>query len=267
VVPCAYLKVYQPLESFPRDEQAQWERYLLAGRPRPLRPVYRQRATGRRLGVLTPTAGEGADVKLVDGSYYVCPWHVRLRVLAGMLSFREASPFEGSEAFVPDDELRRASKELAKMRRRHPGVISFMHQSPWHVPVRWFTLFDGEERVLRERRDGRYRLSYLTTTRKAMRRADRAVPALRKTDLGPVADLIVELYEWLSNFDARSLLELDYNGLCDLLTWDEMDDDHSARDVQDALSALSSEEFPRSADLYQSVIIRWAEVRNHESMN
>jgi hypothetical protein len=37
--------------------------------------------------------------------------------------------------------------------------------------------------------------------------------------------------------------------------------------VQDALSALSSEEFPRSADLYQSVITRWAEVRNHESMN
>jgi hypothetical protein len=79
--------------------------------------------------------------------------------------------------------------------------------------------------------------------------------------------MIVELYEWLAAFDRRSLLELDYGGLCDLMTWDELDDDHSARDIQDALKALSSDEFPRSAELYQSVISRWAEVRGHETLN
>jgi hypothetical protein len=31
--------------------------------------------------------------------------------------------------------------------------------------------------------------------------------------------------------------------------------------------ALSSEEFPRSADLYQSVLSRASELRNHESLN
>jgi hypothetical protein len=68
-------------------------------------------------------------------------------------------------------------------------------------------------------------------------------------------------------FDPRSLVELDYGGLCDFLTWDELDDDHSARDIREALKALSSEEFPRSAELYQGVITRWAEVRGHESLN
>ncbi len=87
------------------------------------------------------------------------------------------------------------------------------------------------------------------------------VPVLRRSELGPIADLIVELHQWLASFDTGSLLELDYGSLCGLLTWDEMDDDHSARDVQEALRALSDKEYPRSADLYQSVLSRAAELR------
>jgi len=259
--------VYQPLESFPPEEQAHWERYIVqGGRPRPDRPLYRQRTTVGRLGVLAAAEGDHADVRLVDGVYYVCPWRTRLRVLASLLAFREASPLEMSEAFVSDSEARRAARELARMRRRNPLAISFIMQSPWHVPIRWFVLVDEDERRLVEV-DGRYRLSYLTTARKAIRRAEKAIPMLRKADLGPLADLIVELHQWLSAFDPRSLVELDYAGLCDLLTWDELDDDHSARDIHEALRALSSQEFPRSAELYQSVLGRWAEVRNHEALN
>jgi hypothetical protein len=46
-----------------------------------------------------------------------------------------------------------------------------------------------------------------------------------------------------------------------------MDDDHGARDVHEALRALSDREYPRSAELYQSVVARSAELRAHESMN
>jgi hypothetical protein len=46
-----------------------------------------------------------------------------------------------------------------------------------------------------------------------------------------------------------------------------MDDDHSAREIQDALKALGSEEFPRSAELYQTALSRSAELRNRESSN
>jgi len=267
MVPSAELRIFQPLERMSAKEQAHWERYILAGGPVPTaRPVYRQRVTGERFGIMSPAESEGALIRLVDGAYYVCPLHTRMRVLAGLLAFKEAKPFDGAEAFVPADEAKRATKELAKMRRRRSSAVPSIMQSPWHVPVRWFVLFDDDERRIDERGD-RHRLSYLTTARRAMRRAERAVPALRRSDLGPVAEMIVELYRWLGAFDPGSLLELDYDGLCAFMTWDELDDDHSARDVQEALRALGSEEFPRSAELYQSVIARWVEARNHESLN
>jgi hypothetical protein len=268
MVPCAELRVFQPLDAFPPDEKVQWERFIIGGgalrRRRSL--IYRQRSIDGRLGFLESRDVDGADVRLSEGTYYVCPWRTRLRVLAALLSFNESVPFEGAEAFLPDDHVRKAAKELAKMRRRDPRAVSCIMQSPWHVPVRWFVLFDDEERRLVEEH-GRHRLLYTTNARRAVRRTERAVPVLRKSDLGPVADLIVEMHQWLALFDPRSLVELDYDGLCDLLTWDELDDDHSARDVQEALNLLSSDELPRSAELYQAVISRWAEMRNHESMN
>lgn len=268
MVPAAELRVFQPLEAFPADEQGHWERYILGGgMVIPPRPVYRQHvAAAVGAGILMPASGEGAYVKLVDGTYYLCPLRTRMRVLAGLLAFREAKPFEGSDAFVSRDDARRASKELSRLRRRNPAHVACLMQSPWHVPVRWFVLFEDEERRIVER-SGRHRLSYLTTVRKAVRRTERAVPALRGSDLGPVAEMIVELHQWLVTFDPRALVELDYGGLCDFMTWDELDDDHSARDVQEAVRALSAEELPRSAELYRSVIGRWAEVRGREGLN
>lgn len=266
MVPVAELRVYQPLEAFPAAEQAEWERYIVAGAPRPLRPRYADRATPQGLGFLMPSGEDGAFVKVVEGAYFVCPDRTRLRSLAGLLAFAAASPFESAEAFVPRREARRVRTQLGRMRRRNPGHVAALMQSPWHVPVRWFVLFDDDERRLVEV-EGRHRLSYLTTTRRAIRRAERAVPVLRHTELGPIADLVLELHQWLSLFDPTSLLELDYGGLCDLLTWDEMDDDHSAREVAEALRALSAEEYARSAELYQAALGRSSELRNRESTN
>ena len=73
------------------------------------------------------------------------------------------------------------------------------------------------------------------------------------------------MHQWLALFDPGSILELDYGALCGMLSWDEMDDDHSARDIHDALRALDKE-FPRSADLYQSVLVRLPSCA-HESLN
>lgn len=267
MVPSAELRVFQPLDAFPAEEQAYWERFIVGGgQLRPRRAAYRQEIGNHRLGVLAPTEPDAASIRVLDGSYYVCPWRTRLRVLAAMLAFREAAPIDGAEHFVPDAVRRRAARELTRMRRRNPGSISFIMQSAWHVPVRWFVLFEDEERRLTPHED-RHRLRYRTTVRRAMRRAEWAIPVLRKTDLGPLAEVIVELYEWLSAFDPRSILELDYAGLCRMLTWDEMDDDHGARDVQDAIRALGSGELPRAAEVYQSVVARSAELRGRESMN
>ena len=206
-------------------------------------------------------------MKVVEDSYYVCPLRTRMRVLAGMLAVAEAGPFEDPAEFLSPRDRRRARRELRRVRRRNPGHVATIMQSPWHVPIRWLVLVEDEERRVFDQGDGRHRLSYLTTTRKAMGRVERAVPVLRHTDLGPIADLLVELHQWLATFDPGALLELDYGRICLAMTWDEVDDDHSARDVQDALRALAQHDYARSAELYQAALSRSALLRSHESSN
>src|SRR3990172_5979520 len=161
-----------------------------------------------------------------------------MRVLAAMLAFREAQPMELSDRIVPKREARRAARELRRLRRRSPRAVSFMHESPWHIPIRWFVLFRDEERRLDRDSKGRLRLRYRTTIRRAMRRAENAVPILRRSDLGPIGELILELHQWMAQFDPRSIVELDYGGLVRAMSWDELDEDRSAREVQHALDLL-----------------------------
>ena len=79
--------------------------------------------------------------------------------------------------------------------------------------------------------------------------ARRIPPILRQSDLGPIGDLLMDLHEWIALFDPRSLVELDYGGLCDFLTWDELDDDQDVRGILGlALEALRGHESPRSAE-------------------
>ena len=268
MVPSAYLRVFQPLDAFGAHEQAHWERYLLTGNRSPaIRARYRDHERDG-VGIITPADGEHADVRVVEGRTFVSPWRVRLRVLAGMMAFRESAPLEElTDRFVSKGDARRAGRELSRIRRRDPGSISFIHQSPWHVPIRWFVLFDDGERRLREDEHGRLRLRYRTTVRRAMRRAEDAVPALRRADLGPISGYILDLHQWMAAFDHQSILELDYASLSDLMTWDELDDDRSVRDIHEALAALQRYDYSPAAEIYQGVLGRWAEIRSREILN
>jgi hypothetical protein len=271
VVPCAYLRVFRPLDSFAEAERSQWERYIVSGGPDAShRPVYREEsfATDRRLGLLAADEGDHADVRLVDGRYYVCPWRTKLRVLASLLSLRETAPAEMAEALVPEGQARRAARELARMKRKEPTAVSAMLQSAWHVPLRWFLLVDDEERHLVERMPDRFRLFYWTPIGLARGRVASALRLLRRSDLQPLQPPANELLEWLSPFGPDAMVELDYASVSDLFTWDELDNDHSGRDLQEAVRSLrDSGGLHRSLELYQSVTARWSDARNRESLN
>jgi hypothetical protein len=267
VVPSAFLRVFQPLDGFDRDEQLRWERYLLTHTKVPgRRPRYLDRARDG-LGILAPADGDHAEIRVLDGRTYVSPVRMRMRVLAAALAFREARPVELADRFLSKKDGRRAARELSRMRRRDPYAVAFCHQSPWHVPIRWFVLFVDQERWLGEDEAGRLRLRYRASARRALRRVAQAIPVLRRSDLGPISDLLMDLHEWIALFDPRSIVELDYGSLCDFLTWDELDDDRSVRDLGLALEALERHEFPRSAEIYQGVLAHWAEIRGHELLN
>src|SRR5207302_11213325 len=161
---------------------------------RPARPVYREQPTvpEGRLGLLSPAEGDYADVLFEDGVTFVCPWRTKLRFLASLLSLRESTDPQMVDALVSEADARRAARELARLRRRASSAVPFILQSPWHVPIRWFALFDDEDRLLAEGDEG-YRLLYRTTVARARKRVEAALVALRRSELAPVADLVGDL--------------------------------------------------------------------------
>jgi len=271
VLPCAYLRIFRPLATFHDEERGSWERYILAGgEPPPHRPVYRERSAERSpaVGLLASAEGEYADIRLVEGEYFVCPWRTRLRVLASLISLRESGPAEVVETFVPDSEVRRAARELAKLKRREPSAAPSMLQSPWHVPVRWFLLVDDPERHLADTASGDHRLWYWTPLPVAKKRAETALQVLRRSALSPLVDLVQDLAQWLQSFHPSSFLELDYAGVSSLFTWDELDNDHSGREIQEAVEAIARPGgMARAAELYQGVAMRWADAMGRDSLN
>jgi hypothetical protein len=268
MVGSAYLRVFQVLDALPEPERRRVERAMVHGRDPAEGPVVYRHLGGSsgRLGLLE-AAGERTEVRFESGKWYACPSRNRLRVLAAMLSLRETAPVEMADALVPELEARRAARELARIRKRDPRAVPTMLESPWHVPVRWFVLFQDEERLLTERDDGGYTLSYWTTLEKARRRAQRAAAILEHGDLRPVAAMVHEMDDWLSCFGKEAAVELDYADVARTSSWNDLDEDHSAREVQESIEALEEGEIEKAGDLYRTVAGRWAEAKIRESLN
>ncbi|HVM10882.1 MAG TPA: hypothetical protein VM638_00215 [Actinomycetota bacterium] len=268
MIATAYLRVFRPLAVMPEGERSHWEAYIAAGEhERPARPRYRHGWTHGRLGIITSEEEGRADVRLIDGEWYVCPWRTRIRTLASLLSLRETIPREVADELVPEVEARRAARELARIRRRDPAAIPTLLQSAWHVPVRWFVLVADEERRIVPRGPDRYRLSYWTTLPEARTRTMRALEVLRRSELDVVADLVEDMASWLSVFPDRAAVELDYDRVSDLFGPLELDEDHSARDLHASLDALEAGDPDRAGAMYERVAMRWAEAKTRESLN
>jgi hypothetical protein len=264
----AFLRIFQPLDGLPQRERTRWERYIVqGGHDVAPPPIYRQRRTaGGALGLLTVDQ-ERTDVRLVDGRWYVCPSTTRIRVLAALLSLRQTIPGEVAEALVSETEARRAARELARLRRTDPPAAPTVLESGWHVPVRWFVLFDDSERRLVERQDGEYGIRYWTEIGRARRRTRRAIEVLRRAGLDAVAAVVRDIDDWLAGFPPGSAVELDYGGAAPSSGWNDLDDDHSAGEIQASLDALREGDLDRAGDLYQGVAGRWAEAKIRESLN
>lgn len=261
--------MFQAIEDLPERQRLAWERYIVQGEhTHPPRRVYRERPTSHegRFGVLTLTE-DRADVRFRDGRWYVCPRRTRLRVLASLLALRETVPAEVADALVPETEARKAARELARIRRRDPRAVPTMLESHWHVPVRWFVLFEDADRHIEELPEGGFRLHYWTQLADARARAERAGRALAAADMGEISSVVQDLEEWLSRFDAGAAVELDYGGLAGLFSWNELDEDHSAGEIQEAVEALDRGDLMQAGELYQAVAERWAEAKIRESLN
>src|SRR5207302_601955 len=80
-------------------------------------------------------------------------------------------PEDSAEPLVSDGDARRAARELARLRRNDSSLVPSMLQSAWHVPVRWFVLFDDSERRLVETGPAEWGIRYWAPIESAAARA------------------------------------------------------------------------------------------------
>lgn len=269
----AYLRVFQPLGAFPPRERAQWSAYVADGASLPAHVlVEREERDGlaRALGVgVPPPDRQHAFVWRHGRAVYLCPLHTELRALQALLSFRQSVPEEVVDVFLAPGELERAEEILERLRREQPGARSHIQQTAWFVPIIWFMLFDSSERQVVPSRSGRLpRLTYATTLNVALNRITKALKILAEraedVEASSAAD---DLRDWLHGFDRDSFITLDYGGLTQIIPFGELVEDHTARDVWDALSALEGGDIERSDELYGAITERWADLRGREARN
>jgi hypothetical protein len=273
----SYLRVYEPLSAFDRDRQVFWRRYAREGRDLGLveGPVRQRAAVLEALGAgwtRLPDLPDEAYVLQWGESLLVCPWNLRLRVAEAALNARDGVPSVLADAFVPPvlagqaraivEDWRNGAKVLERgVPRVHEQIAT------WGVPLRWFVFVDLDEREYLDPPDHRA-LRYRTEISKARRRAHRAVSVLRKT-LGdaPITEAVEEGTRWLEEFHPRSIVELDYGGLVNLLPERDLAQDDSPGLVAAGLSALSRGDADAATEAYERLVARWRAVQLLERCN
>lgn len=267
MIATSYLRVYQPLSVFSDDERAHWtkERKTTDKGEHAAARRWLISASMPSEPVLAP--GEGAFLRTYDSTMLVCPWRTRLRMLAGLLAFRGSVPEEVAEAFVPEEQARRAAHALARLDEDHPEVRSHILHANWHVPLRWFSAFDDSERILTEDKEG-LRIRYEAPLSVATARLTRALDVLEGSmiDAG-VTEAVRELLEWLAGFPEEGLLELDYGSVARIFSDDDLLEDHSAAEVWVCLDSLAAGDVVRAGTIFGTLTDRWTEARAHEVVN
>ena len=273
----SYLRVYEPLAAFERERQVFWRRYVKEGRAVGLLegPGRQRTAVLEALGASwsrLPELPDEAYVMETDETLLVCPWNLRIRVAEAALTARDGVPSVLADAFVPPafaglartivEDWRSGAKVLERgLPRVHEQVAT------WGVPLRWFVFVDLSEREL-SLRAGRRVLRYRTEIAKARRRAHRAHSVLRRT-LGeaPITLAVEETARWLEEFHARSIVELDYGGLVNLLSDEALTDDDSPGLVAAGLAAVGRGEADSATASYERLVERWRAIQLLERCN
>lgn len=236
----AYLRVYEPqdrVRSYPEHA-------------RPQRDVMR---VDDEFVFVEPSADDALRAQW-NGETWICPRHPRLRMMEGILAFRNAHP---GSPFMSELAVRRAAQEVRKIKNVDPGARSHMLSSPWHVPLRWFACFVPDERELYESAHGPS-IRYRTTIGLALDRMGETITTLEDAgfDDSIVGDA-AELEDWIAGFPEDSMLELDYHTVARHFPESELVFDESAADVHRSLEALREGSWDAAGQAYSDVASRW----------
>lgn len=252
VLPCSYLRVYQPREVFDPALRAQ---FLVA-------QWVPQNGT---LGLIAAEESRELYMRQQDGVTYFCPAQTKLRTLLGIVALDRALPPAVARDLFAGDQVSRARLELQTMSAA--PMLAYLLQTPWHVPIRWFTAFTADERRLEHGPDG-LRIRYETAVGDAHRRVGRGLDIVRGTvGDGNLIRQMDEFHDWLGAFHPGGILELDYASVSTLFEEESLAGDDSCMDTWQAIESLARGDTASAAIYYRSVYQRWNRTKNISALN
>ncbi len=215
--------------------------------------------------MLDPAAVSGE----VGAGPLVCPLDIRARSAAALVGFVTTAhqALRSAALTAPPDAVKeKAARVLSEL----PGGAVHVVSTTWTVPLPWFTLVEPAERhlVLGERDDPRRQVCWRVAMSDARARVTHAHELAERAmgDQGPTK-VLEDTRRWLEHFDELSAVELDYGGLVQLLTDDQLREDTSAEDVNAIVTALEEEDVEEIARRFERLRDFWGELAVRERFN
>ncbi len=284
------LRIYEPLEAFPPEQQRQLvadsskirsraavenaELQASLGRitrtggdPFPtgrtdlvrMTRVPGGRHTAAEGAADAPTGASAQDKDAHDaGRLLYCPSQLVIRagLAANALMDGVHSPL--ADLLIPVSQRDKHQARIDRINAGEEAKRVHTRASTWGIPFSWFSLFAESDRKDVVESDGRIlTVRVWTPLTDALDRARFAVAhlALAAPDLDMLDDL-TQLTEWLELFHVQSMVELDYGAVADKVYPDE-----SPMDVRLGIECLAEGDMTGAAAAYRRLASRWIPIR------
>ncbi|MCU1540588.1 MAG: hypothetical protein JWM01_1535 [Arthrobacter sp.] len=283
------LRIYEPLEAFPAEQQdalrtsgagkasraAVENAELLASLGRITRPGGDPFPTGRTDLVRVvpappakdaspPAASSGADAavepagRAMPDRLLYCPSQLVLRAGLAANALMEGIHGPLAQLLIPEEQRDKHQERIDEV-RSHAG-LGRVHTraSTWGIPFSWFCLFQESDPTDVVEADGHIvTVRIRATIAETLERVRYAVAhlAIAAPDLDMLEDL-TQLTEWLELFHPDSVVELDYGAVADKVYPDD-----SPLDVRLGIECLAEGDMTGAAAAYRRLASRWIPIR------
>ncbi|MFJ5956059.1 hypothetical protein ACIQC5_08860 [Paenarthrobacter sp. NPDC092416] len=272
------LRIYEPLEAFPAEQQRQ----LVADSGRiGSRAAVENAELQASLGRITRSGGDPFPTGRTDlvrmtrvptgrhtaasdkedhdaGRLLYCPSQLVIRagLAANALMDGVHSPL--ADLLIPVSQRDKHQVRIDRINAGEDAKRVHTRASTWGIPFSWFSLFQESDRKDVVESDGHIlTVRVWTPLTDALDRARFAVAnlALAAPDLDMLDDL-TQLTEWLELFHVQSMVELDYGAVADKVYPDE-----SPMDVRLGIECLAEGDMTGAAAAYRRLASRWIPIR------
>ena len=280
------LRVYEPLEAFPAEQQAALRTAgaraesraavenaeLLASLGRITRPggdpfptgqtdLVRVLAVSGSAAARNDAAGKGEEIgdgEVLPARLLYCPSQLVLRAGLAANALMEGIHGPLAQLLIPEEQRDRHQERIDQVKAREGLGRVHTRASTWGIPFSWFCLFQESDPTDVVESDGRIvTVRIRATIAAALERVRHAVAhlALAAPDLDMLEDL-PQLTEWRELFHPESVVELDYGAVADKVYPDE-----SPMDVRLGIECLAEGDMTGAAAAYRRLASRWIPIR------